>query len=169
MNRKPRTLKQLEALAQGRAKRQANIFARYAEEAGKRFRPTKEYGDEFSAAKYINRVKESSWAYGKSYREVHRELMHTFPYTSFEDNYKYQIFTHVNLNDLKHKVWEATGMKYNQLTKEFIKGLFQYDAATQTLLATLTHTETGMQTTVMLYLVPGGTSEDPDWVRIETK
>ena len=69
---------------------------RYAVEAESRYIKTKEYTEDFSAEKYINRLRYSSEKEGITYKQAHVALMHTFPYTNKQDNYRYQIFQHVD-------------------------------------------------------------------------
>lgn len=174
------TAKQLEALAKGRAYRQQNIMHRYALEAESRYIKTKEYTEDFSAEKYINRLKYSSEEKGITYKQAHVALMHTFPYTSRSDNYKYQIFQHVDWNELKRRVAEATGSKYTTVTKEGSTKLGQVRVMGMTKeeiensffenlpfwTGIFINQETGAQTVINLRIVEGTGSDNPNFVEI---
>ena len=182
MNNKPRTLKQLAALAQGRAKRQANILARYAMEAQSRYTKTKEFTEDFNAQKYINRLVYSSKEEGITVKQAHTALMHTFPYTNKEDNYRYQIFQHVDWNELKERVAEATGARYTTVrkqdsarfgqvrvagwTKELIESQFTDAGDNIHLMAAFENEETGQTSVIKLRIIEGTGSDDPNFVEI---
>ena len=174
------TAKQLEALAKGRAYRQQNIMHRYAVEAESRYIKTKEYTEDFSAEKYINRLRYSSEKEGITYKQAHVALMHTFPYTNKQDNYRYQIFQHVDWNELKRRVAEATGNRYTTvtkegsaklgqvrvmgMTKEEIEGAFVDDSPF--LMGVFINGESGEQTIIRLRIVEGTGSDNPNFVEI---
>lgn len=180
IKKRPVSAKQLEALAKGRAYRQQKFIDKYVAEAQSRYIKTKEFTEEFDAAKYANRLRYSAEQENKTLRETHMALMHTFPYTSKQDNYRYQIFQYVDWNELKRRVAEATGDKYTTVTKEGsaqqgqvriigltmseIKDTFVDDSPFLT--AVFINSNTGDQTIIRLRLVEGAGSDDPNFVEI---
>ena len=174
------TAAQLEALARGRAYRQQQFINKYVAEAQSRYIKTKEYTEEFDAAKYVNRLKYSSEREGITIKQAHVALMHTFPYTNKQDNYRYQIFQHVDWNELKRRVADATGSKYTTVTKEGSSQLGQvrimgltkdeieasFVDSNMYLVAVFTNEESGASTTIRLRLVEGTGSDDPNFVEI---
>lgn len=178
--KKAPTAAQLEALARGRAYRQQQYIDRYVAEAQSRYIKTKEFTEEFDAAKYVNRLRYSSEEQHITIKQAHMALMHTFPYTNKQDNYRYQIFQHVDWNELKRRVAEATGNKYtvvkkhdsaqlglvrlSGLTREEIENSFVDSGAY--LVAVFVNNEEGTNTTIRLRLVEGTGSDDPNFVEI---
>lgn len=166
------TAKQLEALAKGREYRQQQLINRYVAEAQSRYIKTREYTEDFIPEKYVNRLIYASKQQGISVSAAHKALMHTFPYTNVKDNYRYQIFEHVNWNELRRAVAEAQGSSYTVdtrgtvrvqggLSREQIEAMFTDN--NDTLVAGFPNGRA-----VYLSIVAGSGSDNPDFVKIET-
>lgn len=177
VKKKQATQKQINALAKARAAHQANTLARWAAEAESKL-PA---GTDFNTENYIKKVKDIAADRNISLKEAHFKLLHSAPFMSTGDNYKYQIFTHVNWNELKTRIQEITGQEYRVvsktgssrygevriigLTKEQIETTFVYDSATHSLVGNFINPETGEFQQVRLTIV-GGNSDTPDWIEI---
>ena len=168
--------KQVAALERGRRIHQENILNRYFEQANRSF-----VGDEnarLTREKYIKKLQYTSEIENVSIREAHQMIMHTFPYISKADNYKYQIFQYVDKNELRLRVAMATGTNYNidknmtvrvkgGFDYENVQNQFVYDPASESLLGVFVNANTGESTTIKIRIVEGETSDQPNFVVIE--
>lgn len=155
------TEKQLKALAAGRAKREAQNLAKYAAEAESRYVKTKDYTEDFNAQKYINRLKIAAESEHLTVGKVHKALMHTFPYTTKEDNYKYQIRTHVETQKLRKLIADTAGQNYVNTSVNWEE--FVYDSASEALVMSVGNTQ------ILLKIEDSGNSSAPDFITIETR
>lgn len=177
VKKKKATQKQIEALEKARAAHRAKTLARWAAEAQSRLPANAD----FNAENYIKKVKDIATDRNISLKEAHFKMLHSAPFMSVGENYKYQIFTHVDWNELKTRIQEITGQEYRVvskvgssrygevrligLTKEQIESTFVYDSASHSLVGNFINQETGETKPVRLTIV-GGNSDNPDWIEI---
>lgn len=171
---------QQSALAKGRGIRQQSLLNKYYMEAQRRFIDTENPIQTRRA--YINELRYVAKEEGISIKQAHDVLMHTFPYISKADNYKYQIFTYVDKNELRRRIADATGAAYTVVTKAGSKqgqvrvqgGLdltsmeeqFVYDPGSESLIGVFNNSTTGQSTTIHIRIVEGQTSNEPNFVEI---
>lgn len=170
------TARQLENLERGRRIHQENILTRYFEEANRSF--VGEENARLTKEKYIKKLQYTSEIENVSIRKAHEMIMHTFPYISKADNYKYQIFQYVDKNELRLRVAMATGADYsidkNMTVRvkggfdyENVQNQFVYDPASESLLGVFVNANTGDSTTIKIRIVEGENSNTPNFVEIE--
>ncbi len=168
------------ALAKGRGFRTQSLLNKYYEEAKSRYIDTANPMQ--TRRKYINELRYVSKAEGISIKEAHDVLMHTFPYISKEDNYKYQIFQYVDKNELRRRIADATGQSYTVINKPGqmqgrvrvtgglsltnVENEFAYDPGSESLVGSFTNPSTGQSTIIHIRIVEGQTSDSPNFVVI---
>lgn len=158
--KKPATAKQRRALMKARGIRTQKMLNKMYAEAQQRY-----IGEDpiISRRKYINRVRALAKRDNITIQQAQFELMHTTPYISKADNYKYQIQKYVQANPtqrayLRKLVAEALGQNYTETSVNW--DLFQYDPGSEAI------TNNFNNTIISLRIVEGANSEDPNFVEI---